>query len=950
MTRFPHFRPTATRELLPFGRAYARPMQPQIFGRDAEMAAIADFLTGVQRSAGALVLAGPAGSGKTTLLRAGAALAAERGYAVLKTSPARSEVRLAFAGLTDLLEGRLAGIAGDLPPPRMRALRVALLEEEAPERPTDHRLIAAAFRTALAALAATAPVLVVIDDVQWLDQPSESAVGFALRRMEDEPVGLICAQRTERLGAELPLELDRARQATALLPVGALSLGALRRLLRTRLGTSFSQSALRRIEAQSGGNPFIALELGRALARRGVTSPGNAVMPVPETLSGLVDERLRELQPVVIEAVRLVAVMPDAPIEQYVTAGACVADLDAAVVAGVLELDGGRVRFSHPLLASAIANAIPPGQLRELHAIASRLAQLPEARARHRAFAASGPSAAVAADLDDAALAAAAQGAPAAAAELFELAASLTPEPHAADAARRHLGTAQQLDTAGETRAARATLRNLIGSSPPGPFRAAALSRLGSLSEEDIPAGTELLRQALAEAGGDPALTASIHCRLSVNWMVQGDTERSQAEARQAVADAERTDQPALLSACLAQAFTADCQRGAEDERELDRALELERAVRSVPEGLSAAHLAGVHYFQQGRLDEADAMLRQCLARAESDGFEDRRADILLRLSRVAGRRGDARLAAELAANGLEIAEQLDLPRGIVSLLYGCASAALLLGQAGKVRDAVRRGLELAQRTGDKPYVVCHQAMLGSLDLALGDYPAAAARFGPLARTLPEIGWHPTTQSIAPDVAEALIAAGELDQAAAFLAEVERGMRDPLTQALMARCRGLLAAGRGDLGLAVKELTGALELHRLISPHPLDQGRTLLVLGSVQRRLRLRGTARTTLSEALGVFERISAPLWAAQARGELARISGRSPGPAELTATELRVAELVASGRSNKEAAAELFVSVRAIESTLTKAYAKLGVRSRTELAARLHATAAGPQPPACS
>ncbi len=923
-------------------------MQPQVLGRDAEMAAIADFLTGVRRSAGALVLAGPAGSGKTTLLRAAAGLAAERGYAVLETSPARSEVRLAFAGVTDLLEGRLAGIAEDLPPPQARALRVALLEQEAAGRPPDPRLVAAAFRAALAALAATAPVLVAVDDVQWLDQPSETAVGFALRRMQDEPVGLICAQRTDRPGAELPLELDRARLAAALLPVGALSLGALRRLLRTRLGTSFSQPALRRIEAQSGGNPFIALELGRALARRGVTRQANAVLPMPDTLSGLVDERIRELRPSVIDAVRLVAVMPDAPIGQYITAGASSADLDAAVVTGVLRQDGGRIRFSHPLLASAVASRIPPGRLRELHATASRLVQLPEARARHRAFAVSGPSASVAADLDEAARAAAARGAPGTAAELLELAASLTPEHHAADAARRRLDTARQLEIAGETQAARAALQSLTESAPPGPYRAAALSRLGFLYDDDLPAAVGLLRQALAEAGGDPALTADVHLRLSVNWMIQGDLERSAAEARQALADAERSGQPALLSTCLAQAFSADTQRGTPDERELDRALELERAVGSVPEGLSAALVAGIYYFQQGRLDEADTALRQCLAGAEADGIEERRADTLLRLSRVAGRRGDARLAASLAANGLEIAEQLDLPRVTVSLLYGCASAALLLGQADRVRDLASRGLELAQRTGDKPYVVCHQAMLGSLDLALGDYPAAAARLGPLARTLPEIGWHPTTQSIAPDIAEALIATGELDQAGAFLADVERGMRDPLTRALTARCRGLLAAGRGDLDLAVRELTGALRLHDLISPHPLDQGRTLLVLGTVQRRLKLRGTARATLSQALGIFERISALLWAAQARDELARISGRSPGPAELTPTELRVAELVASGRTNKEAAAELFVSVRAIESTLTKTYAKLGVRSRTELAARLHAAAAGPQPPA--
>ena len=166
---------------------------------------------------------------------------------------------------------------------------------------------------------------------------------------------------------------------------------------------------------------------------------------------------------------------------------------------------------------------------------------------------------------------------------------------------------------------------------------------------------------------------------------------------------------------------------------------------------------------------------------------------------------------------------------------------------------------------------------------------------------------------------------------------LERAMPDPLTTALATRCRGLLAAARGDQAAAVTALTDALVMHDRFSPHPLERARTLLDLGGVQLHLHQRAAARTTLSAALGVFESIGTPFWAARTRAELARISGRPPAPTDLTATELRVAELVAAGRTNKEAAAQLFVSVRAIESTLTKAYAKLGVRSRTELAAAL-------------
>jgi len=918
-------------------------MSADIFGRDAELAEIGALLAGARQSAAALVLAGPAGSGKTTLLRAGAMLAEQQGYAVLQTAPARSDVRLAFAGLGDLLDGRAVALADELPSPQARALRVALLEEEAPAHPPEPRLISVAFRSALAVLAASVPVLLVVDDVQWLDQPSAIAIGFAVRRLQDERVGLLCAQRTDKPGAELPLELDRARLGAGVLPLGGLSIGGLHRMLRTRLGSSFPHRALRRIEAQSGGNPLIALELGRALLRRGITDAASAEIPVPETLSGLVDERLAELPPAVLDAARLVAVLPDEPAEQYVSAGIDGAGLDAAVEAGLLEQNGGRLRFSHPLLASAVAAAIPPGRLRELHAIAASVAQPPEARVRHRALAAPGPSAAAAEDLDAAATAAAAHGAPAVAAELFELAASLTPADQPADGARRRLDAARQLGSAGETQAARAILRKLIDSMPSGPARASALGELATLHADDFPAAAELLRQALGEAGPDPAVAADLHIRLSACWMIRGDQVQAQREARQSVADAERSGQQELVASCLAQAFTADCLCGTEDERDLHRALEIERTVASSALSLSPTAVAASFYFRQGRLEDTEAALRQALATAEADGFEERRADTLVRLSRLAGRRGDAELARQLAGEALDSAEQLDMPRAIVSALYACASAALQLGDAPEARAMASRGMELAQRTGDRPYAVCHEAVLGSVDLALGDHPAAASRLGPLTATVPEIGWHVTTQSIAPDVVEALAATGELDNAAAFLAELERNMRDPLTSALAARCRGLLAVARGDLQAAMTEFSESLRLHDRISPHPLEQGRTLLALGATQRRLKLRGAARATLAEALRIFERISAPLWAAKTRDELARIGGRAAGPVELTATELRVAELVASGRSNKEAAAELFVTVRAVESTLTKAYAKLGVRSRTELAAFMHRSAAG-------
>jgi DNA-binding CsgD family transcriptional regulator len=913
-------------------------MTTGVFGRDAELATLEAFLDSVPGSPGALVLAGPAGAGKTTLVRVVMAQATARGFAVLHTMPARGEVKLAFAGLADLLEPYLHTFSDALPGPQARALRVALLIDDADGHPPEPRVIAAAFRSALGLLAQAAPVLVVVDDVQWLDAATAAAVAFAARRLEHEPVGLLCAQRTSRPGEDLPLELGRARQQPKVVPVGALSLGALHRLLRTRLGTSFSHPALRRIEAASGGNAFISLEIGRALARRDSGDGRLASLPVPSTLAGLVGERMGELSAATLSAVDLVAVMPDAPVGSYQAAGVDGAELDSAVLAGVLEIEAGRLRFTHPLLAATVSAGIPPVRLRALHATAARHTGQAESRARHRALATAGHSEPVAAEVELAAQAAAARGAPVAAAELFDLAASLTPDEFAAHARRRRLGAARQLATGGETRAARLLLEQLAAAAPPGPERADALCLLGSLHSEDAD-GIALLEQALAETGNDPGRRSGMHSTLSDICAIRGDAPRALAEARTALAEAERADDQAMVTVALATVFERACLAGADpDEVQLERAMELERQLADVPLTWSPSHIAGIHHARVGLLERAEQELRCALAHAEDQGLESWRADILPRLTRIALRRGDVTAATALAADALTIAEQLDLPRPMCAALYTSAGIALQQGDAEALRDLAQRGSELAERSGDRPYAVLCQALSGSLDLALGDYSAAASRLVPLAGQLAEIGWHPPTQGIAPDVAEAMIAHGDLDEVERLLSALERAMRDPVTAALVARCRGAAAAARGDLAAAEDHLAVALARHGEVSPMPVEIGRTLLVLGGVQRRMKQRAAARSMFSQAVELFEAAGAVVWAERARAELRRISGRQPGPVRLSETESRVVRLVARGLSNREAAAELFVTVRAVESTLTKAYAKLGVRSRTELAAWMH------------
>jgi DNA-binding CsgD family transcriptional regulator len=913
-------------------------MAGEFFGRDAELLSIGSFLDSLAHGPATLVLAGQAGTGKTTLLRAGSAQAADRGYIRLGTMPARSDLRLGFAGLSDLLE-RCLHVLDELPSPQARALRVALLLEESPPQPPEPRIIAAAFRGVLRTLARSAPVLLVIDDVQWLDPASAAAIGFALRRLEDEPVGLLCAQRTTRDDDELPLELDHARQGVTVVRAAGLGPSALHRMLRSRLGTSFPQPTLRRIAAESDGNPFIALEIGRALVRRGLTSLGTSVLPVPSTLAGLVGERLGALSPAVLDALRLVAVRPGASIRDYLAAGVGGAELDAGVVAGVLDCDGERLRFAHPLLAAAVAEATPPALRRELHAVAAGIARLPEERARHRALAADSRSATVASELDEAAQAAAARGAPATAADLFALAATMTPDEHPADMRRRRLAAARELALAGETRAARTALEDLADSLPPGPEHSDVLSQLGLLREDDLTAAMDLQEQALAQTAGDPVRAADIHMIMSDLALARGDQELAFAEAQRALAEAETAGDTALLAAALAQAYCYGFIVGADvDDAWLKRALELERTTSGGPLRTQPSFVAGFCHMSLGRLEEAEAELRYVLNRAEADGIEYSRADALLRLSLLAVRRGDAEAAARLAAEGLDIAEQMDLPQLTTALLYGCARAELHRGDSARVRELAARGAQLARHSGDRSYSISHQALLGSLDLALGDCHAAVARFRPLISSWQEMGARLfVNQGSASDAAESLIAAGELDDARALLSAAAPLASEPAVAAAMLRCQGALSAALGDLQTAERQLTDALELLAQVSLQPLERGRTLLVLGGVQRRRKQRAGARATLLAAAAIFDQIGAPLWAGRVRTELGRISGRTAGPGELTAAESRVAELVARGRSNREVAAELCVTVRAVESTLTKAYAKLGIRSRTELAAHV-------------
>ena len=407
-------------------------MAGEIIGRQEELRSLRTFLAELPAGGQALLLEGDPGIGKSTLWHEGVQAARGHDYCVLTARPAQSETRIAFATVGDLFAAVLEQALPALLPLQRRALETALLLRESEGSPPDARALGLAVQSVVQALALERPLLLALDDVQWIDASSAAVLSFVLRRLGDAPVGILATVRGRPV--EAPLELDRDLTSLSRLLVEPLSMGAIHRLLWGRLALNLSRPVLARVHDMSGGNPFFALELGRALVEGTIRVDG-ANVALPASLRSLVAQRLDKLPP--RARVTLVAVAALASPSVSVIAPLSLAAVDHIELAqrhGLLELDGDRIRFTHPLLAPACYEAMPLHRRRELH---RRLADLdidPEERARHLAIAAAGPDERIAAALDEAAIHARGRGAAEVAAELAERAVALTPT----DAPGRH--------------------------------------------------------------------------------------------------------------------------------------------------------------------------------------------------------------------------------------------------------------------------------------------------------------------------------------------------------------------------------------------------------------------------------------------------------------------------------------------------------------------------------
>lgn len=592
-----------------------------------------------------------------------------------------------------------------------------------------------------------------------------------------------------------------------------------------------------------------------------------------------------------------------------------------------------RIEFVHPLFASAIYASASTVRRRRTHRSLAANVDDPEERARHIALASDAPDESVAAELEAAARAARMRGAPDTAAELTALALRLLPEGSAAlDELRFQL--AEHLYLASDFQRARVLLEESRRLLDPGDLRSRALLLLAEIDywRSGESAALLLAREALA-AARNPLQCARCHVAIAV-YAGTVDLQKAAVAARLAVELLETPSpaDPGLLASALAARVRAGLFLGEGfDAGAAERALALEAS--ALPSAVDdrvcfrlGQWLRYVDDFEGARLRLVEAEQQ-----AQEEGDDSSLANILLNRVVVETWAGEWGEAAALTERMSEAFAQHGVESGGIA-----PWRAYLHAYAGRL-EAV---YEVAgPRPGEPVIAAIWGRCRGLAELAVGDIAAADAHLADAMGELDRVDFRePAIWRVDGDAIEAAIATGALDRAERWLERFEvraAHSRIPWSLAVSARCRGILFAAGGELEAAAASLEHSLARHDRC-PMPFERARTLLVLGQVLRRLKRKRHARVQLEQARAIFWHLGAEPWADRAEGELRRVAVRR-APNELSATELRIATLAAAGLSNREIAAQAFVSRKTVEANLTRAYRKLGISSRAQLARAL-------------
>ena len=903
-----------------------------LHGRHEECAAIDRLLAaaGGQRS-GALVVRGEVGVGKSALL----AYAADRAAAsmrVLWGSGVESESELAFAALHQLVRPVLDHVER-LPGPQATALQGAF--GLATTQGTNRFLIGVGVLSLLAEVAEARPLLCLVDDAQWLDQPSADALSFAARRLEAEGVVCLFAARDDDVHAF-------AAPGIPELGLNGLDADNAGALLAERFPAGLAPEVRDRLITATQGNPLALLELSASLDADQLAS--RAPLPDPLPVSAGVEqvflERVRRLpgstQTLLLAVAAEETGDPAVIFRAGRALGTGVQAFEMAETAGLVRIADGRIRFHHPLVRSAVYRGATFDQRQAIHqALAAALPGVEHAdrRAWHRAAAAMEPDPEVADELERSAERARRRSGYAAAARALERAAELTPAEK--PRSRRLADAADAAWLAGQPDRALGLLDRAAAGVTEPRLRADVAHLRGVIElRRGVPADafTVLAAGSAEVAPLDPVKALAMLLPASEAASYAGDVALTIEVARRAAAlprGEQRTDQFTLdMLVGIGSILEGDTARGAPLLREaIMLAQTFDDPSRLGFAGAAARYLGddtATHHFYA-----------RAVARARATGELVLLPYLLESLAVAEVDAGRYTAATASASEGLRLARETGQESSVCRNLSTLALLGAMQGREDACRSYAAEALERAVPRGLRLQAASATWALALLDLAFSRPAEALALLTTLAAGS-ETG-HPIIALLSvPDLVEAAVHADQTERGQTAMAGFEQWAAHtgpPWALALVPRCRGLLSAGAA----ADRHFAEALRLHGP-SSRPFDRARTQLLYGEALRRARRRIDAREHLRAAFTTFEQLGASPWAERARAEL-RASGetarqRNPSTLDqLTPQELQIVRFVGEGATNREVAAQLFLSPRTIDYHLRQVFTKLGITSRSEL-----------------
>jgi DNA-binding CsgD family transcriptional regulator len=899
----------------------------EIVGREPEQARLLELLGELPDRGAATVLRGAAGVGKSTLLNWAARRAAADGAQVLSVVGVQAEFDVAYAGLHRLTV--------QLPPggatPGARTTILSAVAADGPQ--LSPVLVGLAFLELVTSAAAERPVLITVDDGQWLDGPSWEALTFVARRLHTDPVVLLTAMRD---GAESAARLDRGGLVELRVAPLAERPAA---VLLDRQAPGLRPDLRRRVLTEAAGNPLGLVELAEVAGRYGAHGLPPADLPLPARLEHAFAQSVAEL-PAPAQALLLVAAVDDgAGVDEIVAAAALLDgrpitadDLAPAVAAGLIEVDELLLlRFRHPLVRSALRLGGPVARRRAAHAaLAATLTAQPEREVWHRAEAAAAPDERLAADLTAAANDARRRGAMAMAVTALERAAQLSEDPE--EAASRVLWAANAAHELGDI----TTVLRLLRSLEDRTLRPAEQARLAWMREvfltagwsgaSRMPAFVEIIERMRKDGEVALALESLVTISLRCFW---SNPDRPTRDLIVAAAERLHTSpmDPQFVSVL---ALVAPLERGAQV---LERVEVLANELAAVPEHLELLANAA---SALGDFPTALVFSAASVAAMRGQGRLGTLAQALHAQATFAAQLGDVRLAVSAATEARALALETgqprwaltaDLSRGYAEALRGNGAIALELADAGE-------GALLP--IGAHPMLALVQLIRGAEALADGRQLAAYEQLYPIFDP-GEVPYHPLVRFWAlSHLAEAAVACGRAEDLRELVEDLTPIGTFPVLRVALNYCAPLLAAD-GDAEAAFEAALAADHL----SAWPLERARLQHAYGAWLRRQRRVTESRPHLRAATAAFDALGVRPWADRARAEL-RASGervrRHPDARDqLTPQELQIAQLAGDGLSNRDIAGRLFLSPRTISTHLYRIFPKLGVTSRAELARAL-------------